>query len=153
MKKKNKLEVDPQRILQVLTIGILVAGFVWVKESGSKTSQIFVNTQDSLTDEELKRIVCRDGMTSILKKEPNLDYVPEKFAEQLEEAKFAESGSWRVISTKASLVGNHICRYIARDNKGLRGFTVELFKNSKNPFPMEYKIFGFNEVGARKGEL
>ena len=151
MKKKSKIDIDGMKLMFIALVFILISGFYLVIDGTSNNNHIFVNSEDTLKEDELKRIACRNGMDSILKKEPNSDFVPRELIKILSEADFNEVGSWRIEKSKAVLTGNENCRYVAKDEKGLRGFAVELYREDR--FPLLYKIFKFDEVGARREEI
>jgi hypothetical protein len=148
MRFSNK--VKPEILINIAVLLVLIFQIV-TSEQGGGRSHIVVNKNDSLSDEELKRIVCRDGMTSILRREPDDDLVPRELISALEKDDYDEIGREVSESSRAEIKGNQICQYIIKDRRGLRSFDVELYVN--NEFPMKYKIYGFNEVGTRKGDL
>ncbi|OUS00320.1 hypothetical protein A9Q84_00270 [Halobacteriovorax marinus] len=139
-----------------ITVGVvvlfgLINTYFALSSSGATSSHIVISKEDTLKDSELKRIACREGMDSIMKKEPITDFVPDDLTAVLESTNYEEIGKSTLESSTAKLVGNQNCRYIFKDKKGLRAFRVELYK--KEEFPCLYKVYGFHEVGVRKEEL
>lgn len=144
----NNLKID--QIILFVTFCLVLYQALGANNASS-SSHVVISKEDSLKLSELKRIVCRDGMTSILRREPNGDFVPDDLSLLLMKDNYDEIGLDGADGATAEIVGNENCRYIVKDRKGLRTFSVELFKNEK--FPALYKIYGFDEIGSRKGAL
>ena len=97
---------------------------------------------NTLGEKELKSEICLKGMNSIFKKIIDKNFVLATVSTELENSNFEGIGEFELVSSGVSLLGPRTCKFISRDQQGLRSFKVIL---ERGDHPFIYKIADINE--------